>query len=296
MYITGTFRVADCEHNGDMDWARSMITGLGCIIKDSYWDGRDCGEAWVEFSFPECRFVAIYHKLGSSASYSANINDYIKLDDVTGYSRISYNVLYELRNKMAEDYTTGFEERLPLWLFFEIDKWHDNPAQIISKVLSFFKEPAEILGYNTKIVDGNKFCDVLIKTSYRNLTKGIMSYGIGDYCLGHRGWLHSQGIYGECRCVHKTFNPSCSGLWEYELLHRVIECVKKGVSLEYRNQDSYYCPKDMVVNSDLYLDNDGSFIPVMKDGDNRSYKLKDPRMWEWSKPQYRSIIAECRGK
>ena len=115
--ITGKYHVADCEHCGDMDCARSMIAGLGCIITDSYWDGRDCGEAWVEFSFPECRFVAIYNKLGSSAVYS-----------------------------------------------------------------------------------------------------------------------------------------------------------------------------------DLYLSSDGSFIPVLKDGVNRSYNLKDHRFWDWKKPQYRSIIVECRGK
>lgn len=294
--ITGIYHVADCEHWCDMDSAKSFIRSLGCVITDSYWDGRDCGEAWVEFSFPECRYVAIYNKLGSSAGYSADINDYIKVSDIAGYSRVSYKELYELRNKMAEDYSAGFEERLPLWLFFEVDKWHNNPEEIISKVLSFFIEPVEVLGYNSKVVDGNKFYDVLIKSSYRNLTKGIMSNGIGDYCLGHRGWLHSQGIYGECQCVHKTFNPSVSGCWEYELLHRVIECVKKGAPLEYRNQDSYYSPKDMVVYSDLYLSSDGSFIPVLKDSVNRSYNLKDPRFWDWKKPQYRSIIVECRGK
>lgn len=291
--ITGRYRVADCEHSGDMESAKSFIRSLGCIITDSYWDGCDCGEAWVEFSFPECRFIAIYDKLGSFASYSADINDYVKLDGITGYSRISYDKLYELRDKMSGDYSIGFEERLPLWLFFKVDSYHGEISDIISKVLSFFIEPVEVLGYNLKIVDGSEYCDVLIKASYRNLTSGIMEYGIGDYCLGNRGWLDSVGIYGECRCVHKTFNNFT--MEGYELLHRVIECMKKGLPLEYRNQDSYYHPRDMVVNSDLYLSSDGSFIPVMKDGDGFSYKIKDPRFWEWSKPQYRSIIADCRG-
>ena len=71
--ITGIYHVADCEHWCDMDSAKSFIRSLGCVITDSYWDGRDCGEAWVEFSFPECRYVAIYNKLGSSAGYSADI-------------------------------------------------------------------------------------------------------------------------------------------------------------------------------------------------------------------------------
>lgn len=288
--ITGTYYVADCEHWGDMDNAKSLIRSLGCTIVNSLWDGRDCGEAWVEFSFPEDRFVAIYDKLGCSARYSANINDYMKLSgDGIPYSRMKGSELISIRDKMAEDCSVGFEERLPLWLFFEINEYRNqySPGEIISKVLSFFEEPVEVLGYDIHIVDGNKFCDVLLKSSYRNLSCKTMQYGIGDYCLGGRGFLDSIHVYGECRCVHKWINTN--RLRDYEYLHRVVNCMKSGLPMEYRNQDSYYNPKDIVLSSVEYIISDGSFKPVIEI-DGKKYTLKDPCYWDWKKPEYQEII------
>lgn len=291
--ITGKYHVADCEHNGDMESAKSFIRSLGCIISDSYWDGRDCGEAWVEFSFPENRFVAIYNKLlGYSVYYNADINDYINEPDSLPYKRIKGNELLAWKNKMAEDCESGFEERLPLWLFFEINGYCQyTPAEIISKVLSFFEEPVEVLGYDIHIVDGNKFCDVLLKSSYRNLSCKTMQYGIGDYCLGDRGFLDSIHVYGECRCVHKWINTS--RLRDYEYLHRVINCMKSGLPIEYRNQDNYYHPIDIILSSDKYMDSDGSFKAVIEI-DGKKYSLKDPCYWEWKKPEYHQVIIDSK--
>lgn len=290
--ITGRYRVADCEHWGDMESAKNWISSLGCFITDSHWDGRDCGEAWIEFWFYDNRFVSLYNKIGCSASFSADINDYLSTPDKLPYTLMKSRELFELKNKMAEDYSAGFEERLPLWFFFEISEYcRYSISEIISKVLSYFKEPVDILGYNIHMTDGNKFCDILIKSSYRNLTHEIMQFGIGDYCLGNRGWLNSNKIYGECQCVHKLINTN--KLRGYESIHRVINCIKSGLPIEYRNQDSYYHPKDIIVSSEEYIFVDGSFRNVIE-RDGKKYYVKDPAWWEWSKPEYAEILKKAK--
>ena len=292
--IIGKYFVCDCEHSGDMESAKSFIRNLGCQIVDDYWDGRDCGEAWIEFSFYDNIFVKVYEKLsGSSVSYSADINKYMKSGIVLPYPLINGKELIEMKNRMADDCSKGFEERLPLWLFFQINEYRNqySAGEIVEKVLSYFEEPVEVLGYNIHIVDGNKFCDVLLKSSYRNLSCKTMQYGIGDYCLGDRGFLDSIHVYGECRCVHNCINKN--KLWDYEYIHRIIGCINSGLDMEYRNQDSYYHPIDIILSSDKYMDSDGSFKPVIEI-DGKKYSLKDPRYWEWKKPEYHQVIIDSK--
>ena len=292
--IIGKYFVCDCEHCGDMDSAKSFIRNLGCQIVDDYWDGYDCGEAWIEFSFYDNIFVKVYEKLsGSSVSYSADINNYMKTGIMLPYPLINGKELIEMKNRMSDDCSKGFEERLPLWLFFEINEYRNqySPVEIVEKVLSYFEEPVEVLGYNSHISDGNKFCDVLLKSSYRNLSCKTMKHGIGDYCLGDRGFLDSIHVYGECRCVHKWINTG--RLRDYEYLHRVINCMKSGLDMEYRNQDSYYHPIDIILSSDKYMDSDSSFKTVIEI-DGKTYSLKDPCYWEWKKPEYAEIIKKSK--
>lgn len=278
--IKGHYRVADCEHYGDISSSESYLRSLGCTIVSSHWDGRDCGEAYIEFTFSDNCFKEIYDKLSGSASFSADINDYLSFGKVGEYRKMTKKELYELKDKMATDYSAGYLERLPLLLFFEIKEWQQySPEEIISKCLSFLSSaPVSVLGYNVHVVDGNTFCDVLMETSYQNLTSKQMEYGIGDYCLGNRGWLKSQRIYGECRCVHKFINTHV--MWGYEYIQRVISRIlAKGV-LSYRG-GSYYHPIDKDFGPESYLNSDGSFNSVIIGDDGIRYSLKDPRFWEW---------------
>jgi hypothetical protein len=114
-----------------------------------------------------------------------------------------------------------------------------------------------------------------------------MEYGIGDYCLGGKGWLKSNNIYGECSCVHKYINTGC--LRGYEYLRRVVNCIKSGLPMEYRNQDSYYHPKDIIVSVEGYMLEDGSFKSVIE-VDGKKYTLKDPCWWDWNKLEYQEVI------
>lgn len=48
--------ICDCEHEGDV-WnaeceVRDLVVPMGGEVADSYWDGNDCGEAWVICKIP----------------------------------------------------------------------------------------------------------------------------------------------------------------------------------------------------------------------------------------------------
>ena len=109
--IIGKYRVADCEHWGGMERAEKRICSLGCVITKSYWDGRDQGEAWIEFWFYDNWFVALYTEIGCSTGFSADINDYIFSSVVLPYPLMKRDELLKLKDIMAADYSVGFEER-----------------------------------------------------------------------------------------------------------------------------------------------------------------------------------------
>ena len=41
------YPIVDCEHEGDISSAEREVEAAGGEIQSSYWDGRDCGEAFV---------------------------------------------------------------------------------------------------------------------------------------------------------------------------------------------------------------------------------------------------------
>ncbi len=47
------YYVADCEHSGDIAHAIMEIQEAGGTVIERYWDGHDCGEAYVVFTLPQ---------------------------------------------------------------------------------------------------------------------------------------------------------------------------------------------------------------------------------------------------
>lgn len=45
--IIARYYVVDCEHEGDIDYARMEVVNAGGKVITSEWDGEDCGEAYV---------------------------------------------------------------------------------------------------------------------------------------------------------------------------------------------------------------------------------------------------------
>ena len=276
--IQGKYYVADCEHYGDMQRAKIYLRELSCIIIESYWDGRDCGDAWIRFSFDESRFKEMYEKLHDSAMFNADINDYLPSKVMDGYTKMNARELEELHKQMCQDTSRGFLDRMPLRLFFEV-KENSNPKEITDKCLSFLKHPYKVLGYYFKVTDGCNYCTILMSSSYKNLSEHtIGDGGIGDFCLGNSGWLNHHHIYGECSCHHKLYDTMFLGGYGY--FHRVVKRMMERKTLEYRG-GTYYNSIDIKVGANEYFNADGSFnIKLTRNG--KEYTIKDPRHWDWS--------------
>lgn len=275
--ISGTYNVADCEHRGDIAHVECLLRSNGCEVINSYWDGRDCGSAYVKFRCNECDFPILYKKFGSSATFYADINDYVKGCGIKGYKRYTSNELMKLKKQMDNDLSSGFENRLAFLLWFEVkERPFLTTDDIISECLKYLTD-YEVIGYDTHIVDGCEYIDLLIKTTYKNLTDAaIGKNGIGDYCLGDYGWLKRHHIYGECSCDHILLNRMGMG-YEYGYLQRVMQKIICRESLQYRGR-SYYHLKDIEVSANEYFNSNGDFLKqITKDG--ITYSLKDPRFW-----------------
>lgn len=280
--IKGIYRVADCEHRGDMDSAKNYLKSNGCSIISSYWDGVDCGEAYIEFSFPSSIFVKLYYKFGNSATYTDDINKYLSFEDMGTFTHYTSQELLSLKEKMSADYAVGFMYRLPLWLFFDCDKAKSKgykDIDIINKCISILEDGVSVIGYCYVVVDGCKYCDVLLSTNYKNLTAEKMKYGIGDYCLGDDGFLKSNNIYGECSCVHKFINTNL--LWDYDYIQRIIRTILTNGTMNYQHIISYYNREDKQFNANDYFDSEGNFLAEINYNGNK-YVIKDVRKWDWS--------------
>jgi hypothetical protein len=209
-------------------------------------------------------------------SFDADINDYVKIDDVLPYKRMEKDEFNRVKEAMSKDTEKGFLNRLPLLLFFG-KKRGMPPMEIVKNALSFLKHDYKVVGWHTHIVDGDRYYDILISSSYKNLTTEIMADGIGDYCISNRGWLGRNLIFGECSCIHGFVKGVA--MYGYQYLQRVIGRFLEGGEMEYRNSDKFYYPIDITLKKDEYMDGD-RFLPIV-DRNGKRFSIKDPRKWTW---------------
>lgn len=244
--INGKYRVCDCEHFGDIERSANFLRGLNCVISETFWDRRDCGDAWIEFTVPECHFLKVYHSTLGSCEFNVDVNDYIKIDWKTD-KLVSRDKFNELEKNMRCDVSEGFEKRLPLLLWFEESK--HTPDEVIEKVLSLLGNGIQIIAAYVSITDGTTYYRVLLTSPIENVTKDKME-SIGDYCLGCRGWLKSNRIYGECKCVHILME------YDYDLLKACITSLLNKNGLVYGGKyikDKTY-PYDEIVENGILKD------------------------------------------
>lgn len=274
--ISGIYRIADCEHWGDVENAKSALVSNNCTIVNEYWDGHDCGEAYIQFKCAESSFPLLYKKFGNSATFNADINDYIKSGDILPYERYPYATLRSMVKEMETDLKKDFEYRIPLYLWFEIDEEYRSTKNVVKTCLSYLKEPYEVIGYSTHNVDGCEYVNILIETTYKNLTdETIGNKGIGDYCLGNEGYLNKCNIYGECNNSHVFLSRQV--MWYYSCLQSIMEKIHNGEDLIYKDVN-YYSKKELTISPNEYFDSEGTFqTKIVKD--EITYKLKDPRSW-----------------
>ena len=58
------YPVTDCEHEGDIHSAEFDVRKAGGEVLDSYWDGEDCGEAYIEFTVSDEKAESVCNALG----------------------------------------------------------------------------------------------------------------------------------------------------------------------------------------------------------------------------------------
>lgn len=58
------YPITDCEHEGDIRSAEFEVRKAGGEVLDTYWDGEDCGDAYVSFTAPNENIDAVCDELG----------------------------------------------------------------------------------------------------------------------------------------------------------------------------------------------------------------------------------------
>lgn len=229
--IKGVYYVADCEHYGDVERGMAYLRSLGCkIISDNYRPTL-LESTTIEFSFNSSDFKHIHNELYDSAAFSRNINDFYPIEK-------SYITTKEYKNKRDlaknHDLEVGFEKKMPIECFFELkERDKDKKEEIIKAILGILGKGTKLEAKMQSITDGNTFVTLLIYTPYANVRN---CKKVGDYCLGHEGWLKNNTeygkIYGECRCISHLMNIRCSIYQDkYELFeNKVKEIMKNSIS------------------------------------------------------------------
>lgn len=228
--IDAKYHIADCEHRGDIERAEVYLRKLDSHIRieGKHWDGKDCGEAYIEFSFPSTIFEKLYWKLYDNTIFYANINHYINLGGKSRFSGkyCSMETLNVMNNQLKRDVSEGWEERLPMMLFFQQD---DNICSelIISKALGMFPK-YEILGYCCDLVDSKIYHNLLF-TCHIDDIDGEKMKEFGDYCLSHHdSFLNRNHIYGELSCQHILKNAR-----DYDDFKTIVNRILEKKSLLY---------------------------------------------------------------
>lgn len=233
--INGVYKIVDCEHKGDIDYAKKYLLHLGCGVNDIFWDGRDCGAATIDFTISSKLFPKVYPILCNNTTFDVDINDYIVVDFMSDYL-IPYKDLINKLNYYKTYVGTNFEKNIPVLLFFNLENTSLSPNYVVNTIMNMIGKGTKIVNVSSQINQGDTYYHVLFLTDYHNICNKNLKK-IGDYSLSLRnGWLKNNNIYGECSCRHELYiNQSC---WEDKDISflNTIERIKKHKDLIYCNK------------------------------------------------------------
>lgn len=152
--IKGKYYIADCEHNGDISSAVAYINKLGGRVTSQYWDGHDCGEAYLEIEVSEDLFKKLYNY--QSFSFKADILDYVpkRCGDLQGYNNVPIEDLIAEKDKRFWDCSKGFEQRLTInVLMFDITP--QKAVEHLQTILGYAGKDAKVLCISNQISRSN---------------------------------------------------------------------------------------------------------------------------------------------
>lgn len=138
--IKGRYKIADCEHWGDVQNSIDFIKELGGEVIEHYWNRQDCGEAWIEF-YCNPEFVKRAYK-SSSFSFECDIKKYINLREESinefkkRYTIINSEEYEKNRNQLISNVGDGFMYQIPIELIFKMGNYgvYNTPS---TKIESF---------------------------------------------------------------------------------------------------------------------------------------------------------------
>lgn len=130
-----SYPIADCEHSGDIRNAEYEVRKLGGKNMHSYWDGRDCGEAYVEFELDESQVLGVW-KRSDKVRYEERLKDYINLGDLGLPKTTDRDSLYKLNSHTTECEQDIKNVRFTIW--FKVSKDTENVRDILDECLSIF--------------------------------------------------------------------------------------------------------------------------------------------------------------
>lgn len=263
--INGIYKIYDCEHEGDIEREKNFLLShfsSKITIKKVFWDKKDCGEAYIEFSFQDKYFIEIYNNI--QAEYDTDINNYLD------FSKYSYNNIPIISRvdflKKRYNFRYLFDSKyITFHLFFSINK-NTEIKNVINEAINSLGKKTTIEAYSVNQLDTKTFIDVLFKTSIKTINFKKV-YEFGDFCLGgnNESYLRKNHIYGSL-----TLNSILKGGLSYDKFKELYNKIYNKEPILYTNKD-YYCKKIIEVNYNDYMIN--NIIQERISKDNKVYYI-----------------------
>lgn len=174
--IRGTYDIVDCEHSGDIQRDIDYVRSLGCEVIGHYWDGHDCGDAYVEFyCTPE---LVVKHYKDTCFHFDCDITKYINFRETAIKAlKNKYNVVdsaeyEETKNRLVSNVSEGFKRTMPIELIFKMESYgmYRNP---VTKISSFRCHIGGSIKFECVKVEGDTY-SILMTTDFSEIRSGIV--------------------------------------------------------------------------------------------------------------------------
>lgn len=204
--IKGRYDIVDCEHSGDIQRDIDYVRSLGCEVIGHYWDGHDCGDAYVEFyCTPE---LVVKHYKDTCFHFDCDITKYINFRETAiKVLKNKYNVVdsaeyEETKHRLSSNVSEGFKRTMPIELIFKMESYgmYRNP---VTKISSFRCHIGGSIKFERVKVEGDTY-SILMTTDFSEIRSGIVeliksSFWSWDGLISVKPIHNIYKLFGEVR-------------------------------------------------------------------------------------------------
>ena len=220
--ITGKYKITDCENRGDVSSAVSRLEKLGCTDCVPFWDGNDCGEAYVKFMVSEDKFLNVYERICRSCEFDANINDYIRFNNRTNYKFVGVKTLKSLWKAQSNNISDGFQNKQLFVLYFESDNNKEDLTKLLEALFNEWNVHSEVICYSCNLEEGDWCYRVLLNVS-------CIVDSIPSLKLATSMFFKKIGLRATLHVTHDLSH------YNNEVYKQRVESVVNKAELEYHN-------------------------------------------------------------